>query len=272
MKALLALLIAGGCLAQTPELIFAAREGDIPRLNQLLAGKPDFTARGPRARTTALHEAALNCRVEVARLLINAGADKTALDHAEQVPGMVALECADPNARVILYQMLLVPLTPPGAPWTLEHAVAHGQVHIVKLLAGSGIDLNAVRTDGSHPLDVACLKGNTEIARILLEHGADPRLPNNSGSSPLHDAALVGNAEIVKLLLDHGSAINAVDRESGSTPLYFAASFGRTDAVRALLDRGADELKANRAGVTPFQAAVRNGHAEVEFLLRPGRR
>jgi ankyrin repeat protein len=261
------MLAAIACFAQMPEVVRAAQQGDLETLKRLLAHGADLYARGPFGRT-ALHEAALNCHVEAARLLLRSGASPTVRDDLKRVPGMLALDCTDPNARLILYSEMLLPLTPPGRPWTLEYAISHRQPSVVAMLLRLHVDVDAAGMDGQRPLEMACLKGDAEITRMLLEHGADPRLPTKEGSTPLHEAALRGEAGIVELLLAHGAEVNAIDRESGATALYFAASFGRLEAVRALLAHGADREKANREGVTPLQSALKNGYVEVTEALR----
>jgi ankyrin repeat protein len=73
---------------------------------------------------------------------------------------------------------------------------------------------------------------------------------------------------VLELLLAKGAEINARDTEGGATALYQAASWGRVEAVRTLLAGGADRALANKAGSTPLQAAIENGHTEVVALLR----
>jgi uncharacterized protein len=103
---------------------------------------------------------------------------------------------------------------------------------------------------------------------MLLDHGADPKLTTKDGATPLHNAAIEGHAPIVEMLLEHGADINARDRETGATPLWFAASFGRLDAVRMLLQHHADRDQADSQGVSPAQAAMKNGYTEVVAALR----
>jgi ankyrin repeat protein len=84
----------------------------------------------------------------------------------------------------------------------------------------------------------------------------------------LHDGALSGRAPMIALLLDKGANREARDRQSGATPLYQAASWGRRAAVELLIARGADVNAKSNTGVSPAQAAAKNGFAEIARLLQ----
>jgi hypothetical protein len=65
-----------------------------------------------------------------------------------------------------------------------------GQTEIVRLLLGSGVDVNA-NPPGSHwtatPLHTAAIQGQTEIVALLLCSGADPQIRDR-----LRDATVFG--------------------------------------------------------------------------------
>jgi uncharacterized protein len=153
-------------------------------------------------------------------------------------------------------------------PWSLQYAASHGQVNVISMLVGLGVDTNAVGSEGNRALDIACLKGDVASTQVLVEHGADPKLRNKTGSTPLHDAALSGNSRLIELLTAHGADVNAVDTESASTPLHYAASFGRFDAVKILLRLGANRAAKDSKGLTALDVAEHNDHPEIIRLLR----
>jgi ankyrin repeat protein len=117
-------------------------------------------------------------------------------------------------------------------------------------------------------LHEAALKGHREIVELLLERGAAVNARNSSGATPLHDAALAGRLAVIEILLRHGAEIDARDRDAGATPLHQAASWGRREAVELLIAKGAAVDLRNKAGVSPLQAAMQNGHTETADCLR----
>ena len=262
---MLVLGVAITALAQPPAIFDAARKGDVTRLR---ANQAQLNARGLDNRTP-LHEAAAFCQPDAARLLVDLGADRAALDNQKRTPGMLALLCQDQNARAVLYQILQPP-PPPGVaePWALQYAVSRGQGSIVSMLLTLNVDVNAVDPNGDRALDIACLKGDPGIVRLLLSRGANPTLRNKTGATPLHDAALKGSPEIIDLLIQKGADPNAPDTESSATPLHYAASFGHAEAVSALLLHGARGDRKDAKGLTPLETAQKNGHTEAATLLQ----
>jgi ankyrin repeat protein len=199
--------------------------------------------------------------VDVAMILVNAGADLNARDRDGATPMDKAVR-AD-HAKVVA--MLLAKGAQRPA---LHEAILHSQAELVRVLLDGGVDPNRLGPEGSTPLNDACLKGERDIVSLLIAHGAKVGIRNESGATPLHDAALGGNPEVVKILLDHGADINARDEESGASPLFYAASWGRVEAVELLLRRGADLGLPNRKGQSPLDAARENDHKDVADLLR----
>jgi ankyrin repeat protein len=58
------------------------------------------------------------------------------------------------------------------------------------------------------------------------------------------------------------------DNVFGVRPIHSAAAVGDHEAVRALLEAGADPAVKQKSGHTPLDAAIQNGDAELERLLR----
>jgi hypothetical protein len=147
-------------------------------------------------------------------------------------------------------------------------AAIKNQTDIADLLIAKGVNVNARDQSGAAPLHQAALKGYVAFATLLLEHGAEVNARDGDGATPLHNAAVSGHRDLAALLLDHGADIEARDTESGATPLYHAAAWGRTPVVELLLSRGAALNATNKSGVTPLQAAIKNGFTETAQALR----
>lgn len=253
---------AGLCPGQT-DLFEAARAGDLPKLRLLAADKNNIDLQDTNGRT-ALHETVAGCHLEAARILIDAGWNRTLTDNQNRPPLTLASQCSKDTQA--LFRALLAP-PPENFPWSLQYAAGHHQVSVVSMLLNLRVDANAPGSEGNRALDISALRGDAQITQLLLEHGADPKLRNKTGATPLHDAALSGNKEVVDLLVAHGADINAVDSESRSTPLHYAAEFDRLDAARALVGHGADVNLKNAAALTALQVAAKNGFDDVSRFL-----
>ena len=230
----------------------------------------------PFAGASALHLAVLKDDGEIARVLLDNGAD------------------IDIRARDAFQ----------GSP--LEWAVFFGIRGMGVFLVESGADLNAKNAFGTTPLDAAAAdntfiskedleefnesraflteyliarggqpgqprlslldaidQDNSEAVLAHLESGADPNetfIPPGvpfAGASALHLAVLKDNREIARVLLDNGADIDIRARDtSKGSPLEWAAFFGIKDIGVFLVESGADVNAKNAFGTTPLDAAA----------------
>ena len=169
-----------------------------------------------RHYSTPLHAAAKSGSVDIARWLLNHGANANA-------------------QSVELHIGLRTPL----------HEAAYAiELGVVKVLLEHKADINLQDTDGNTPLyDVVAQfrrsrEGQVvEIARRLLEHGADPNIRRRNGSTPLHEASSLGSLEVARLLLSYGANVDEKDAE-GKTPFQVASSGGHDELIKLLLEHG----------------------------------
>ncbi len=208
----------------------------------------DFVADNPIRRGTLPSNI-----VDVAKLLINAG--------AESVTAALELVCSGRVPRECGVQGPLIELlcrTGANPDVAMRSALLHGEFEAAAALLRCG----AVRT-----LPVAAATGDTETARLLLAAATvdDRRLA-------LAFAAQYGSTEILRLLLHAGenpACYNPPGAHSHSTPLHQAALAGHLDAVRLLIKYGArlDAVDTVYQG-TPAGWAKHAGNREIEELLR----
>lgn len=143
-----------------------------------------------------------------------------------------------------------------------------GSEDIVSLLLLLGADVNARRISGDTPLIEACLGGHVDIARLLVENGADANMIGNGGHSALDCARIVQNSELLEVLLETDPDINHRTGLDQMTALHLACARGDVGLVSRLLAHNADTTVKNRAGLTPFDLALKAEKHEVMEILK----
>ena len=135
---------------------------------------------------TALHRCVNSNHPDIARMLIDAGADVNMQDDKR---GQTALhECVNSNhldiARMLIDAGADVNIQDRGGSTALHRCAEQNRPEIVKMLIDAGADLNIQRNDGFTALYVCAYWKNPEIARMLIDAGADKTIPNNDGKLP----------------------------------------------------------------------------------------
>lgn len=230
-------------------LLFAVRGNHLDAVRALLASGANVNDTSAD-RTSALVIAAHSGHREMARLLLEAGADPnadgsgyTALHIAVRrgdVDVVTALLArgADPNARVIratparrISDDVALPREVVGST-PLWLAARYGHVHILEAL-GNAADPALTGNDGSTPLMMAIGRDprvSLEAARHLINRGADVRASDELGDTALHRAASAGFDEIVRLLVDKGASVDARNHQ-GQSPLAMTRRRGGRDGI-----------------------------------------
>ena len=186
------------------------------------------------AKFTPLSVASKNERFEVARVLLEQGADANYRDN---------------RGRSVLH-----------------FASRHRSDDLARLLLDHGANLNASDTWGETALHGASSEGSISVVTLLLKYGANVDARSKPGRTPLQWAVEMGHLEVVQLLISHGADVNA-RKENRWTPLHLAACFGHLQIVEVLLEYGTDPHARNDKGETPFQLASRLNRTQIMRLL-----
>ena len=238
-------------------------------------GDPDFLF--DNFIGTPLQVAALKGDVEIAGLLLDAGAEI----------GIVRHRCSSYSA--------------------LQHAVEEDDTHMVNFLLDKGANPNVfVRRS---PLELAlenCMPPNLEIITALINAGADANptpgrdFPIMSffeiaainhagpevvqlllkggasldwislGDTVLQSVTKHNKVDMVEILLNAGASVNApAGRNSGRTALQYATEKGNLEMVKLLLSRDADvnAPAGHEKGITALQGAMRTGSLKMVLTL-----
>lgn len=242
--------------------MLAAREGDLPIVEALIAAGADVNAWCPKYSWEEMLRAVKRGIAEGASAPLEAGADAqhrtadgwTALllaaegKHQEAVSALIAAGADVDVARRDGTTALLL-------------AAQAGDLVSARALVMAGAQVDTRTWEGHSPLLAARLDGHLELARLLEERGAQLGIDDR-----LFVAAHEGNLAKVCQALSDGANVNAV-RRGLRTPLMHAAAGGFSEIVTELLAAGADpNYVSHWVGV--LKEATRAGHEETARILR----
>jgi ankyrin repeat protein len=112
---------------------------------------------------------------------------------------------------------------------------------------------------------------NIGLAKYLLGKGADKDAQSKILlCTPLHYAAIINSEAVAKLLIDAGADKEAKDKVL-RTPLHYAAKYDSKAVAKLLIDAGADKEAKDKVLRTPLhQAAKYDSKAVAKLLIDAG--
>jgi len=284
-NAFIGLILAAGAT-------FAAGAGDVPVLEAARAANwnsvrslvsKGLTKESVNAADTdgtrPLHWAVRADELEIARLLLRAGADP----NAETRLGVTALYLAAQNGDAEMVKALL----DAGAKANqvdratgesiLMTAIRSGNTAAVQALLSSGADANAAEPQlRVTPLMLAAETGSAEMVRALLARGADVRARTRTGTTPERKMPCIDKAGcgshgvgIIRGGLPEQGYLPPIP--GNMTPLMYAAREGHLDVAKVLIDAGAEVDAVDKNVITPLFMAISNNHIDMaRFLIERG--
>jgi len=280
----------------------AAGLGDRAAVRGLLARGADPVVLDSRAGASPMHHAAQSGNVEVARLLLDAGAflnlqapknGVTPLMAAVwyRKPDLVAFLLQQPEINIELRAMFgatAAELIGFGAraddvsaqqqSEKLRQLFADYQQRRDRQLAVQPLFLPLTDPDVAQHHKADRVRVLLDAADQLEVDTVSPMLSSGSdGHTPLLVAARDGNADAVAALLAAGADQTAVDHYMAAVPAHKAAYGGHAEVIRVLAEApGFDSIKNAQGpfnGYTPLHDAVWHGHlAAAEALVNAGAR
>src|SRR5215813_5657153 len=91
----------------------------------------------------------------------------------------------------------------------LLDAARKGDLSAVRTFLRTGVDVNAMDSNGNTALQCAAASGSIAVVQALLGAGADVRSQSKDGFTALHAAAVEHEVRIVELLLSAGADVNS---------------------------------------------------------------
>ena len=251
-------------------LLYAAREGCVECVRELIKGKADINLEDPHG-TTPLVLALMNMKFDTAKFLIENGADISLWDYYGQTPLYVAVDMhtvptgfrADvPSTDTATSMDIIQMLFDRGANVNVQLKL---RPPVRSLLPGDrGADVR-VLTTGATPLMRAAVAADLPVMEVLLKHGALVDLPLADGTTPFFATVLTAGtrarAKTQASALDAMRALKKAGadpkaRTTGSTPLLTATTRGWTDVMKELVSYGVDINARDSDGLTALDYAL----------------
>lgn len=249
-------------------LHYAAREGSLVATVALLDKGANVNEVTQSEQSTPLVLAIANGHLDVARALVEHGADVNKANVMGVTP---------------LYATIDVAWVP--YEWSPEPIIAQEKtsyLDLMKLLLAHGADPNArlgrtiwsrvlsenrvwIDVAGSTAFFRAAMADDVKAMQLLKAGGADPNIPTQNGTTPLMAAAGVGwganytktapdRMAAVEYCISQGNKVTEADT-LGFTPLHGAAFVGDLQLIKFLVDNGARTDVKTKAGDTVADSA-----------------
>jgi ankyrin len=238
-------------------LLYAARDGRMDIARMLLDAGANINERDAND-ITPLITAITNNHPDVARFLIDRGADIKAVDWYGRTALWAAVETRNMDVDNATFVNSI-----DRAPY----------LELIQVLLDKGADVNArtkevppirreflritgslswVDFTGQTPFLTAALAGDVTVMKLLLKYGADAKIPTYSGTTALMAAA--GVNWVVDQTFDEGPA-------------------ALLEAVKLCVELGMDVNAVNSMGLTALHGAANRGSDEIiRYLVEQGAR
>lgn len=291
-----------GC--RNPPVHLAVLDNDFELVNKLINEDSDCVYELGYRKRTALHLAALEGRVDLVKLLLDCGADRTALD-CYDFPAIAYAADGQPDCMRLLLDRAnikniskLMRSNPQGM--NLLHCVVgenrdaldcNNRAKCVELLFSHdkvGCSKLLEERDGRAftPLVAAVYAGQHMCISVLLKMGANAfTFKTDDGGNLLHFAVECSSHFRVSWECDRDTSLCLrellktitllVDEadDHGFTPLMYACESGNPQCVKVLLENGASVNSTDSDGTSSLHLAAMSGDTEcVQLLLNFGHR
>lgn len=222
---------------------------------------------------TPLHQALSYNKQDLARKMLEAGADPNMPDGRGLTPLRIAAQQWNANGDIVL---LLIHhgadvnrKTQKAESTALHQALEVNNMTVIRILLEHDADVNAKDQLEYTPLMLAVTRSMSSAVELLLQAGADMDMRNKSGQTALHLACIYSKPFEAGLLLNNKADPNAKD-QNGQTPLHLAVNRNYTsyELGSKLLAAGGDPLLKDKEGASPYDLAYERNEYSLVTLFR----
>ena len=240
----------------------ACIKGSLDLVNLLLSYKANPNAIEGKEGLTSLHSACRENKPAIVMALLEAGADRHAVDMFGQPPlhtacGPFATKIAD----ILIERGVEINAIANNGRTALHNACYFNCPDTVSLLLDNGANPNVFNNKCESPLRMAQRNDCPEIIKALLEAGA--RNINGVYEDCLKTFSMQGDVDITTMLLENRADLNDVIDKQGANLLHHACDRGDIEMAELLLYYGTSLNKVDNAGNTPLMNAARGGYTEI---------
>ncbi len=272
------------------------QQNDKKQLKELLLAKPSLETVDKEEGWTPLSYALLTNKLEIAQLLLEAGAQVNTTHNGNSLlfhtvkrnkikdVNLLLAFGANPNLVVDDYSPLEVALENKSKE-IVSSLLKHGaQVNyigkksapivvviksnaedFIQPLIDHGFLVNQLILDRS-PLEWCVLHGRERLFKTLIGHAANINIGREDGNALICKIVKSGRYWFLKLMVELGADLNVLDKK-GRSPLEIAIVDNEQKMVKILLDGGAMVQLKNADQQTPLQVARRLGRKDIIKLL-----
>jgi hypothetical protein len=265
-------------------LLYAARENCLECVRVLIAHGVDVDLPDPD-RVSPLLLSILNANWDIAKLVVEAGADVNQWDIYGQSPLHAIAGRRDDMGRTSID-----PLNAATGAEIMTMLLERGADTNMQMFTRPADQRGGGVSRGTTPLHVAASRGDLDAVRQLIERGADVNLNDTDNETALMMAVSGGGGafggggaagrsapEVVRLLCEHGADVDAnalyhhLQRSRGGTALHYAVRSGNAAAIDALAECGADFNIKDPDGLTALDYALAHGYIPFLQMRQPPR-
>lgn len=214
------------------EIFDATKKGDLAKVKALVQKKPDLVKAKNNEDDTPLHIAADAGHLEIARFLIQKGANVNSMNAARRNPVLLAGYKGHKDVvKLLLENGGRFDYVDNRGYTPVRWAAVRGKKDVVELYVAKGAKIS---------LHEAAACGHLGFIDKKLVEGADINGLNQDGRTPLHQTVYSGNGETIAYLIKMGADVNAKS-SNNETPLDLAVERGQEKAAVVLRAKGGIE-------------------------------
>jgi len=255
----------------TPLMLACNPKSNINMITLLIGAGAKINYAHSFHKQTALIKAFNNRQFEIARFLLDYGADP----HIRSYNGDTGFRLAHQNGLLDIVLSLIQTSdindlkSYPYRPYTpLTYAIQHNHIEIVEaLLNRNSLD----ERDKNLALQMAVTKGQKQIVSLLIQAGANVNSRNETNRTLLMlactDDYSKSDKAIAELLLDAGAEIDATKSYQETALMLACQEMGNRHIARLLIERGANIHAQTDYGWTALMVAIQSGKEELVRLL-----